>query len=542
VPAAEVVGPAEAPTDPRAAEVARELEHRDPAVRAEAARRLGEMGPGARVALRALLKALKDPTEVVRHNAATALRQLGTPGREDLPVLTEALTDEHLATRQHAAEALAKMGAEAKPAAAALLRALKDSDAGVRREAATALGQVGPAVKAEAFRDLLAALSDRDADVRQAAVRAAMRLGAPVAADLPVLRGLLERGDPTGEARSFALLALGYLGPEARSAAPAVVEVLLRADSRRLRLLALGALEKIGPDSKELGGKLSAALATFRSDREMRLALVRVLAKLPAEVDAVPALLEALADRDAAISKAAAGGLGKLADRLDRTHSDRLIAALKSPHPSARRFAAEALGKLGPDAADALPALRALLRDEKSRPVLVEVVRVLYRLGPAARPAGPELAALLRDDRAALRMLSALALTRVDPELAERGKEAVRVLVGTLKASSAKELADPLYKAMLADARQALVKVGKPAVRHLTAALRGEFHGGNPLTEEGQLRGKARQTALEILGEMGPQARSNDLLLLLANIQRSDPFPAVKQAARDTRARVQNRE
>jgi HEAT repeat protein len=46
-----------------------------------------------------------------------------------------------------------------------------------------------------------------------------------------------------------------------------------------------------------------------------------------------------------------------------------LVGLLESPSRSLRAFAVENLGKLGPDAADAAPALRKLLEDEQDQRV-----------------------------------------------------------------------------------------------------------------------------------------------------------------------------
>ena len=50
----------------------------------------------------------------------------------------------------------------------------------------------------------------------------------------------------------------------------------------------------------------------------------------------------------------------------------------------------------------------------------------------------------------------------------------------------------------------------------------------------------AREAALKIIAEMGPAARSNQTIAILAALQRSDPYPSVKEAARHAFIAVQD--
>ncbi len=64
------------------------LTNRDPAVRALAAKMLGDMGPTARKAVPALARALMDSDELVRMNAAGSLTSLGADSKEFVPPLS----------------------------------------------------------------------------------------------------------------------------------------------------------------------------------------------------------------------------------------------------------------------------------------------------------------------------------------------------------------------------------------------------------------------------------------------------------------------
>ena len=69
------------------------LDHKEAKNRASAAKSLGDMGPDAKLAVRRLVKAVKDPDELTSRAAAEALIKIGAPGRDDLPALLEALKD-----------------------------------------------------------------------------------------------------------------------------------------------------------------------------------------------------------------------------------------------------------------------------------------------------------------------------------------------------------------------------------------------------------------------------------------------------------------
>src|SRR5262249_37321244 len=101
-----------------------------------------------------------------------------------------------------------------------------------------------------------------------------------------------------------------------------------------------------------------------------------------------------------------------------------LIQQLGAPEARTRRLAAEALGKMGPDAAAAIPELAAVLRD-KQRPVVEAAMEALARIGPKSVPA---LADALKDNDEAVR-LAALETIRY---LGSAGKGAVPALAGAL--------------------------------------------------------------------------------------------------------------
>lgn len=64
-----------------------------PYTRNNAAYSIARMGPAAKAAVPALIRALKDPEAAVRFPVCIALREIGPDAREAVPALTEALED-----------------------------------------------------------------------------------------------------------------------------------------------------------------------------------------------------------------------------------------------------------------------------------------------------------------------------------------------------------------------------------------------------------------------------------------------------------------
>ena len=110
--------------------------------RSFAADALSEIGTEARVAIPALIEALKDQDRFVRISAAKGLGKMGTEAKAAVPPLIELLKDSEPLVRANAAEALGRMGAEAKTAILALTELQKDQAPVVRLAAAGALGKI----------------------------------------------------------------------------------------------------------------------------------------------------------------------------------------------------------------------------------------------------------------------------------------------------------------------------------------------------------------------------------------------------------------
>ncbi len=231
------------------------------------------------------------------------------------------------------------------------LRALRDVDVIVRRETARELANPERFDVRLTIPALARATADSDVEVRAEAIHALGYLGADA----------IRRGDPT-----------------ARDAAAGSVLAALAAVEGRVKAEALGTVSLLIRAAKASGG--AGPRASWPADRgalvvrvaallddpaaEVRNAAAGVLALLPDDLDPVfPALLEASV-REPDIRGGPRRRWASLA--LDRSRPTTaavpsLVGALGSPEPRVRSQAAALLGKIGPAAVAAVPALLPLL-------------------------------------------------------------------------------------------------------------------------------------------------------------------------------------
>ena len=253
------------------------------------------------------------------------------------------------------------------------------------------------------------------------------------------------------------------------------------------------------------------------------------------------AVFTALKDADAGVRLAALEALDNLG-KPDLTELPVLLSVLRA---SVERqqfktslLVARSLARLGPRAKDAVPQLRELLKTEE-RTVRVAAMSALRKIGPTARAAAPDLVELLKDTDHALRMQAAFALAVIDPSFTSAGKDGLRVLIQALRPASNAESNDAQAKERIKEIAAVLIKIGEPAVERLLQAIEGEFHRGRSRTEAAALDALARETALKIIADIGPAARSNRTMTALAKLQRGDPSRPVREAARQAYLAIQ---
>ena len=310
--------------------------------------------------------------------------------------------------------------------------------------------------------------------------------------------------------RAKAAQSLAAIGPEAKRAAEALKKVLEEDDEPEVRRYAARALGRLGPD---MGRKVRHALlgALGDSDSEVRLEVLQALAKLgaPAENEAVDEL-------------------------------EKLLPFLKARRGQANKacvYVLKVLAEFGPEAKEAVGDLRALLKSE-NREVRAQALATLRKIGPAASEAAPDLVEFLKDDDRTLRMQAALSLLALDPRAAGQGREALSALVRTLRPETIDEIKNGTFHERIKETRALLVKIGQPAAESLLRAIQRDFRARGRGAEERALDAAARETALKIIADIGPNAYSNGMLTALVELQR-DPYRAVCDAAREAHIKIQ---
>ena len=139
-------------------------------------------------------------------------------------------------------------------------------------------------------------------------------------------------------------------------------------------------------------------------------------------VEAMPALVHALSDRDVQMRRNAAlvlidlGGGYSTRPRVKvdiRRALPALIKATEDNDADVRGWAAHAIAEIGPDAKDAISALLRLLNDRAEGPRNTSCI-ALGRIGPAARDALPALREALNDPSKDVRGFAQHAIEQID--------------------------------------------------------------------------------------------------------------------------------
>jgi HEAT repeat protein len=209
---------------------------------------------------------------------------------------------------------------------------------------------------------------------------------------VPILISLLK--DPDRDVRARVLTALANFGGQAQRLLPllrvALKEAALRDDDESVRRQAVQALLQVGPQpATEVAGLIDALqdeLEVVRFHAAMTLGGLGHAAQ-----PAVPTLIHtALWDEDPAVRVAAAVALWKI-DRKVPLVVHALAQALADDNELICWIAADCLGQMGPEASEAVPALRqALRRPFKIGLIAKGVALALQRIDPqAAAAVGP---------------------------------------------------------------------------------------------------------------------------------------------------------
>ncbi len=270
----------------------------------------------------------REPSDKVIGASVASLRALGPRAAPALPTLLRAYNDPRLGSALHRtlAEAIGAAGGIADVELAA-------------RQAAAETGVP------DILMEVIAETRNDDTFIRGLAMTELGRMGASKPAIDAMIAALGEGRNPGDAAR--------VLGNFGRAAAPALAEISRYFDDASAGANAIQAVGKIGVKDPSIIAMLRRVLA--RPGHRHRGQAASTLGNLKAR-DALPELQKALADGNKYVRILSANALGRIGKEAAPA-MDALTATLDDPDPDLRRAAVEALGSIGEDAAPATEAI-----------------------------------------------------------------------------------------------------------------------------------------------------------------------------------------
>ncbi|HEY3963679.1 MAG TPA: HEAT repeat domain-containing protein [Planctomycetaceae bacterium] len=444
---------------PHVNDLIRDLRAVDYEVRVQAAETLGRLGPSAAPAVRALASAVFDPRFEVQAEALIALERIGPPARSAVPALIAVLKGEDAHLFGFAINALGAIGNSAAAAKPELARFMLGDHRQLSVAACRALLHIRPLdddLLPQCVRVLIVALTGRD---DQAARDAVDVLGLCGSTAVPGLARIVETYAAHAESAARGAAALKQIGRHAVPAVPALGKAL---QSRNEMVVeqSIGALAAIGPSAGPAVPELRALLTS--PSASIRTHVASALGDIGA-VAAVNDLATALEDRDEDVRRESAQALGKIGPPA-KPAIPALLRALEDPADSVKWHVAEALsrigeaavvplierlsdkhlqyaaviilGDIGPAAHVAVrPLLQLMSRAGHSTDLEREIVLALSRIGPAAKEAVPTLLAILGDEANQARSAAAWALAKIG------AKETIPQLIAAFPKSAGSDLA-----------------------------------------------------------------------------------------------------
>ena len=344
-------------------------------VRMLAAGTLGTIGSQAKEALPGIIVLLKDTDFRVRSSAAQAIVGIGAESKQAIPGLIGMVGSNDQRDNISASIAIGSIGPEAKSAVPALILMLKNKDINVSEHAAEALGKIGPEAKA-AIPGLKELMKDRPS-LRAKAVWSLFKISGSKEG-VKLYESGLKSKDP--EIRDRTVKNLAEIDPTDGKAVPLLREKLKGQDIFG-RIEALRVLNKMGTKAKPALPEIIAVLKDNRDDEAMRLA-GEILSKFGSEsAVAIPVFIEFMNSKYRNYQDYSANMLSKIGVPAIPALVDRL----KNGETDTKEAAATALGKIGPAAKDAIPALIETTKTVGNHYVKQAAVRAIMLIDPAVK-------------------------------------------------------------------------------------------------------------------------------------------------------------
>jgi esterase/lipase superfamily enzyme/HEAT repeat protein len=437
------------------------------------------------------------------------LEELGPAAKPALPALIDVVENKENddLTRSLAADAIGKIGPAARDAVPTLIRVARDEDnqEDLRCSALLSLGHIGGAAR-EATPHLIQIMGEPlDFDmVRWNAAEALPKIGAPADQAVPALLALCA-GKANEGLRRPAIDSLAAYGKAAGEAVPVLVSFLDHEDVY-LGAAAAEALGKIGGTPHEAIAPLIRIAEHVDAHLDMQAAAAAALADIgPAAVDALIERLEAAGEHDRARAAATLARIGpRAADAVAP-----LTQILHNDSDKVRRYAAIALGELGPASRGAVDDLLIVLTDDDQHPQLRgTAATALGELGPVASSALDEMVRMIHDDYVPgnTRAMCALAAAKISPKAVPELMRALESDETVVRIAAARALhsihlvskhALPTLLACVEDhqigflANWTMQEIGPDAVQYLLETVRDE-----------ETDIETRRAAVEMLGDL----------------------------------------
>lgn len=444
----------------------------------------GKMGD---VAIAAFIKALKQDKETrVRSIAAIALGDIGPGAKSAIPALVTALKDSDTTTRICAAAALGEMARGNDMAIAALRKAIEDNDSRVGENAINSLVRIG-AVDRKLIDHLIGLLKGKRHDF--VAARGLGVIGPPAKDSVPTLVAVMDDKERHGMVCCSATAALGKIGKNVETSLPALIRTL-SGQSGTLQNKVLDALALLGPEAKPAVPRLVKCLesipeSSFSDDHRIKIA--STLARIDPKVEAaVPHLITLLRNKE--MQLAAISALGEIGPAAKAALPD-LKRSFHNATASVRMDIIDTMARIGAPARELMPKLIVALSDTKSTGAR-SAAKIMARLGPAASAGLPILKKLAQQKTSYASVWAIYAIGAIERKPKVAAVRLAKRLKGEGSERKGVEALGPL---------QALGSAAQPAVPQLLEIL-GD-HNVNIAT-----RGYAA-TALGDIG-LGPDAKA----------------------------------
>lgn len=320
-----------------------------------------------------LIEAYADPDPTVRASLASFFAVTGPKAKAAVPLLLNDAKAKDAHLRRRVVNALGLIQSESDVVVPVLMALVDDADPGAKGTsrvgvmAVRALSWHGPQARS-AVPFLLDALKARseEKDIRNAIIHALGKIGGDHPLLVPTLLAHLD-GKLELFLREAAVIALGRLGSQAKSAIPKIAALidLEEPEARWTRERAIWALGEMGDEVDDSVVRKLLPLLKAKTDDPVRITVIRTLGKLgPKHAKMiVPGLIDVLAEMpNIAIPSLAAMGKEAVAPLIpfvdDYRDENFQICVLRT------------LALIGPPAKDALPALQKVLKESRDERVL----------------------------------------------------------------------------------------------------------------------------------------------------------------------------